>query len=447
MSKIIGVTVGTTLPKPNFKQTDPTKGDYIKNKPDFEGLRTDVNELQTQVDNLQKNAYDDTAVRNLISTNTDDINALEGLVGDTKVSTQISNAIASKSDVGHNHDDKYDTKGAANTALASAKTYADQIKNDLLNGAGAAYDTLKELGDLIDDNQDAIDALEIVAASKADASALTSHTGNKSNPHGVTAAQVGAVPTSRTVNGKKLSANITLSASDIGADASGSANTALTNAKSYTDAEITEWVGDKKVSEQISTAISGITHPVTSVNSKTGAVSLGASDVGAVPTSRTVNGKALSFNITLSASDVGAAASSHGNHVPATETANNAKFLRNDNTWQTVTPANIGAAAASHGTHVTFATTAPKAAGTASVGTATTVSRSDHVHPAQTNISGNASTATKATQDASGNVITSTYATKTELNAVSSLVGDTAVSTQITNAMNTLREEILGGAW
>lgn len=34
---------------------------------------------------------------------------------------------------------------------------------------------------------------------------------------------------------------------------------------------------------------------------------------------------------------------SHGNHVPATETANNAKFLRNDNTWQLVTPANIGA--------------------------------------------------------------------------------------------------------
>ena len=39
----------------------------------------------------------------------------------------------------------------------------------------------------------------------------------------------------------------------------------------------------------------------------------------------------------------GKANASHGNHVPATETANNAKFLRNDNTWQTVTPANIGA--------------------------------------------------------------------------------------------------------
>ena len=44
----------------------------------------------------------------------------------------------------------------------------------------------------------------------------------------------------------------------------------------------------------------------------------------------------------------GKAASSHGNHVPATETANNAKFLRNDNTWQTVTPANIGASATGH---------------------------------------------------------------------------------------------------
>lgn len=45
---------------------------------------------------------------------------------------------------------------------------------------------------------------------------------------------------------------------------------------------------------------------VTSVNGKTGAVELGASDVGAVPTTRTVNGKALSSNITLSANDVGA---------------------------------------------------------------------------------------------------------------------------------------------
>ena len=78
-------------------------------------------------------------------------------------------ALDGKAASGHNHDSAYDTKGAADTALSSAKSYADGIKNDLLNGAGTAYDTLKELGDLIDDNKDAIDALETIAAGKADA--------------------------------------------------------------------------------------------------------------------------------------------------------------------------------------------------------------------------------------------------------------------------------------
>ena len=54
----------------------------------------------------------------------------------------------------------------------------------------------------------------------------------------------------------------------------------------------------------------------------------------------------------VTVSQIGAAAASHGNHVPTTQTANNATFLRNDNTWQKVTPANIGAAASSHGNHV-----------------------------------------------------------------------------------------------
>lgn len=44
----------------------------------------------------------------------------------------------------------------------------------------------------------------------------------------------------------------------------------------------------------------------------------------------------------------GKANTSHGNHVPAVQTADNKKFLRNDNTWQVVTPSNIGAAPSSH---------------------------------------------------------------------------------------------------
>ena len=69
-------------------------------------------------------------------------------------------------------DEQYESKTDAQAKLTEAKSYADSaaatVKNDLLNGAGAAYDTLKELGDLIDDNKDAIVALETVASGKAD---------------------------------------------------------------------------------------------------------------------------------------------------------------------------------------------------------------------------------------------------------------------------------------
>ncbi len=49
------------------------------------------------------------------------------------------------------------------------------------------------------------------------ATAIRNHANNKENPHSVTVAQIGAVPTSRTVNGKSLTGNIALSASDVGA--------------------------------------------------------------------------------------------------------------------------------------------------------------------------------------------------------------------------------------
>lgn len=71
--------------------------------------------------------------------------------------SEAKQAIATKADIAHNHDDIYDVKGAA-----------EAVKNDLLNGAGTAFDSLKELGDLISDNVDAIDALTSIASNKAD---------------------------------------------------------------------------------------------------------------------------------------------------------------------------------------------------------------------------------------------------------------------------------------
>lgn len=62
------------------------------------------------------------------------------------------------------------------------------------------------------------------------------------------------------------------------------------------------------VTSAIQTQLNGKVPTSRTVNNKAlnANITLGASDVGAVPTSRTVNGKALSSNITLSASDVSA---------------------------------------------------------------------------------------------------------------------------------------------
>ncbi len=85
----------------------------------------------------------------------------------------LQSTLDEKASTSHNHDSAYDVKGAANSALTEAKAYADTVgntvKNDLLNGADTAYDTLKELGDLINENVNAIDALETIASGKADA--------------------------------------------------------------------------------------------------------------------------------------------------------------------------------------------------------------------------------------------------------------------------------------
>ena len=42
MAKIIGGVVATPTPKPDWKETNPSKGGYIKNKP-FESVDTTLN--------------------------------------------------------------------------------------------------------------------------------------------------------------------------------------------------------------------------------------------------------------------------------------------------------------------------------------------------------------------------------------------------------------------
>ena len=90
-----------------------------------------------------------------------------------------------------------------------------------------------------------------------------------------------------------------------------------------------------------------------------------------------------------------------------------------------------GKAAASHGTHVTFSTTAPAMNGTAAVGTATTVSRSDHVHPTDT------SRAASSHNHAAGNITSGTLA------IARGGTGLTASPSMLTNLASTTAANVL----
>lgn len=80
----------------------------------------------------------------------------------TSINT-IKAEIASKSEIDDTKTTTTNVWSASKTSTEIA-TAATNLKNDLLGGAGEAYDTLKELADLIDTNKDAIDALEALAA-------------------------------------------------------------------------------------------------------------------------------------------------------------------------------------------------------------------------------------------------------------------------------------------
>lgn len=105
-------------------------------------------------------------------------------------------------------------------------------------------------------------------------------------------------------------------------------------------------------------------------------------------------------------------------HVPATGTTNSGKVLT----------AGATAGSLSWVAPLALGSTAGTALGTAAAGTATTAARSDHVHPVQTSVSGNAGTATKLETARTINGVSFDGSANITVNAVDSTAREPAIA-------------------
>lgn len=212
------------------------------------------------------------------------------IISESDLDSNLAAKVNAAAQGNHSHSNKTVLDGITATkvsnwdsAEANAKAYADEKVANLLDNSTEAIDSIMELATAMEDNADAIEALETVAASK--------------------------VPTSRKVNGKALTADITLSASDVGADASGSAGAVQTNL----DTHIADAVKHITATERTNWG-KAYTHS-TAAHAPSNAQANVIESIKVNGTAQTITSKAVDITVPTKASDIGAAASTHGHAI------------------------------------------------------------------------------------------------------------------------------------
>lgn len=279
-----------------------------------------------------------------------------------------ANITLSASDVGA------DASGAAATALTDAKSYTDTKISALINSAPTTLDTLGEIAAAMEDNADVVGALETAVGNKANAADLTSHVNNKSNPHGVSLSQLGVTATASELN---YMDGVT---SNVQTQLNGKASSSHSHDEYVTDNFSALAVRDKGNNRVIVTASQkddivsivcddGINVVGTASKEENGDYVMGQILIEGVPAG-------TGYGVVKSGGDV-----TITNGVITVNDDSHNHTIANVDGLQTALD---GKAASSHGTHVSYSTTAPVMDGTAAVGTASTVARSDHKHPSDT---------------------------------------------------------------
>ena len=320
----------------------------------IDDIETDLSEVQTQLSNKSDSTHKhsdlylteeeiDAKLDNKSDTSHDhdDDYYLKTEIDTTVESLQT--AINGKSDSGHHHDDDYYTEGEIdkklsdidstitekvsdlNTAIVTAKTgaisesksYTDEAITKLVDSAPDAMNTLNELAKSINDHQSEYEAYvetvtNAIATAKADA--ISDADSKDEALHAIISKEIDddvAVEKERATKAESALGDQIAEKSPIGH---------IHDDIYYTEDEIDDIVSalQKEIDNDVLTE----------------------------------KERAMEAESVLQANIDKKANESHGNHIPDPQTADNAIFLRNDNTWAKVTPSNIGAAAEEHGDHI-----------------------------------------------------------------------------------------------
>ncbi len=228
-----------------------------------------------------------------------------------------------------------DVSGSADAALTNAKSYTDTKIADLINGAPTTLDTLGEIAEAMGNNQSVVEALNSAIGSKANTTDLTSHTDNKSNPHGVTKSQVGLgnVPNVATNDQTPSYAEATslakLSSGEKLSVAFGKISKAITDfishigdtVKHITSTERTNWNAAKSHAD--------------SAHAPSNAQANVIETIKVNGTALTPSSKAVDITVPSYSTMTGATSSAAGTSglVPAPAAGKQASFLRGDGTW------------------------------------------------------------------------------------------------------------------
>lgn len=295
---------------------------------------------------------------------------------DSTVST-LNSDISGKSDSGHDHNDKYyteteidnkintinttiTTKEAAlqtsiatnkTSAVTEARSYTDTAISNLVNSAPESLNTLKELADAIELHKDDYEAyVETVNAAilKAKTDAIAEAAAKDTALHTTISAEIDADVLTEKQRAMQAEAALEGHISE-----KAEVNHAHDD-KYYTEAEINAKVSalQKEIDDDVEVEKVRAMDAESKLEAKISAKA-DANHGSHIPTPEATadNTRFLRNDNTwqkVTPANIGAAPTSHGTHIPAAQAADVATFLRNDNTWQKVTPDNIGAATASH---------------------------------------------------------------------------------------------------